>query len=225
MPTAARLPEELASPFLLTSENHTGQTSRHSEPAAAKAAYTTSSKASKLLFLETDMRAQTAYLGPLPTPPIDPVVSHLREFFQKNEIWRTAADFLSGASSSQVTFSHLPAEEWRLVRRGGHTVLEPGRAEDPDLVFHFTPGAVERITQVDGDMANFAIALFDAALDDDPGRNLGLEVVAPFSRLARRGYLRLLWAGGGPLLAFGANHGIRTIGQLRDLVASVRRGT
>ncbi len=156
---------------------------------------------------------------------VDPVVERLAGFFREHEVWQSAAELLHEASSSRVSFSHLPDEQWRLVRRDGVTVLESGYDSDPDLEFRFTPGAVMRITEVDGGVAEFAIALFSAALDSDPERRLGLTVVAPFSRLLQRGYLRLLWAGGGPVLAFGARHGIRSIGELRDLVARLSRPT
>ena len=152
----------------------------------------------------------------------DPIVQRLGRFFREHDVWTAAAELVDEESSSRVTFSHRPGEEWRLVRREGRTVLEPGRARDPDFAFHFTPGAVETVTAVKGDIADFAIALFSAALETDPARSLGLDVIAPFPRLLRRGYIRLLWAGGGPLLAFGARNGIRTMGQLRDLVANLR---
>ncbi len=154
---------------------------------------------------------------------IDPVVDRLATFFREHEVWRKAALLLDRSACSRVTFCHRPGEEWRLVRRGDHASLERGVARDPDLAFHFTPASVERVTGVDGDVAEFAIALFDAALETNPEEKLGLEVLAPFSRLLSRGYVRLLWAGGGALLAFGSRHGIRTIGQLRDLVGRLNR--
>lgn len=153
----------------------------------------------------------------------DPIVDRLAEFFHSHPVWQRAAGLLDRTACSRVTFTHRPAEEWRLVREGDHAILEPGVAQDPDLAFEFTPGAVERITEVEGDVSRFAIALFTAALDSDPERRLRLEVLAPFARLLRRGYVRLLWAGGGPLLAFGSQHGIRTMSQLRDLVAGLDR--
>jgi len=156
-----------------------------------------------------------------PRAAADPVVSRLQRFFGEHEVWRAAADLLDARASSRVTFSHRPGEEWRLQRRRGHTVLEPGRAADPDLAFHFTPGAIERVTSVDGGLADFAIELFSAALDDDPTRGLRIEILASFPRLVRRGYVRLLWAGGAALIAFGARHGIHTVGDLRSLISGL----
>lgn len=153
----------------------------------------------------------------------DPVVDELGSFFREHPVWQRAAGLLDRTACSRVTFSHRPGEEWSLVREGDHAALQPRKATDPDLELHFTPGAVERITAVEGDVADFAIALFTTALDDDPEARLGLRIVAPFARLLRRGYVRLLWAGGGPVLAFGARHGIRTIGQLQDLVKQMSR--
>ncbi len=51
---------------------------------------------------------------------------------------------------------------------------------------------------------------------------MGLRIVAGFPRLVRRGYLGLLLASGPRVLAFGASHGVRTVGALRRLVAQLR---
>jgi hypothetical protein len=59
-------------------------------------------------------------------------------------------------------------------------------------------------------------------LSDDPRLRIGLRIVAPFGRLVRRGYLRLLVAAGPRVLGFGASHGIRSLGALRRFVARIR---
>ena len=51
---------------------------------------------------------------------------------------------------------------------------------------------------------------------------IDLRVVAPFWRLLRRGYVRLLLAGGPKVLAFGARHGVGDLAALRRLVAAQR---
>ena len=159
-----------------------------------------------------------------PTPQAgDPLVDQLAGFFRNHPAWRRAARILDDGCTSRVTFRHRPGEEWRLLRRGDRTVLERGTAEDPDFAFDFSTGAIDRITSIEGDVADFAIELLTSAMDPDEERSVTIEVVAPFHRLLRRGYVRLLLAGGGPLLTFGWRHGVRTMRDLQDLVSRVRR--
>lgn len=152
----------------------------------------------------------------------DPVVDQLAGFFRDHPAWRRAARMLDDRCTSRVTFRHRPGEEWRLLRRGDSTVLERGIAGDPDFAFDFSTGAIARITSVEGDVADFAIELLTSAIDPDEERSVTIEIVAPFHRLLRRGYVRLLLAGGGPLLAFGWRHGVRTMRDLQALVSRLR---
>ncbi len=148
----------------------------------------------------------------------DPTVEALRAFFVDHPDWRAAAGRLDRAACSRVSFTHLPGRDWRLLRRGGRTVLEPGRVTDPDFALTFSPIAIERIVAARGGMAAFAIALFEAVLDPDSLLGVRIEILASFARLVRRGYLGLLLACGPRLLAFGARHGVRSVGDLRAMV-------
>jgi hypothetical protein len=47
--------------------------------------------------------------------------------------------------------------------------------------------------------------------------------VASYATLVRHGHVRLLLTSGPKVLAYGAGHGIRTPGQLRELVRNMRR--
>jgi hypothetical protein len=117
-----------------------------------------------------------------------------------------------------VLFSHRPGERWQLVRRGGESWLLPGDASDPDFVFRFSPAAIERLAAVEGTVGAFAVELFGLVVGDAPGARVDLRVAAPFARLVRRGYLRLLVAAGWRVLAFGARHGVSSLPELRRLV-------
>ena len=153
----------------------------------------------------------------------DPHVVRLVELFASHPIWCEAARRIREDSCSRVFFQHQPGQPWRLVRRAGGTVLEPGHVEDPDLALCFAPQAIEELASTRGSVSEFALALFRLALDDDPERRVRIRVIAPFTRLIARGYVDLLLRGGPKLLWFGASHGVRTPGQLRQLVDAVRR--
>ena len=153
----------------------------------------------------------------------DPHVRRLAELFRAHPVWNEAARGIAEDAASKVFFRHRPGEPWRLVRRGGVSVLEPGAAEDPDLAFCFPPAAIETLAATGGHVADFALALFALMLETDPERRVELRVVAPFARLARRGYVDLLVRGGPRLLWFAARHGVRSVGQLRRMVEEARR--
>lgn len=142
--------------------------------------------------------------------------------FRTHPAWRDAASRIAPAATSAVWFTHLPGEPHQLVRRGHETLLLPGRPQDPDLVFRFTPAAIERLEGVNGGIGEFAVALFEAAIAEDEAARVDLRVVAPFHRLALRGYLRLLLDAGPAVLRFGARHGVATLGALRRLVSELR---
>jgi hypothetical protein len=123
---------------------------------------------------------------------------------------------------SAVRFRHLPGRRYRLERRGGESLLVEGDAPDPDFAFRFTPASVERLEAVRGGMGEFAVALFQCILENDEVAKVDFRIVAPFPRLAWRGYLRLLLDAGPAVLRFGARHGVASIGALRRLVSELR---
>jgi len=155
-------------------------------------------------------------------PQSDEVIEDLARLFLEHPAWQRAAGQLSEASSSTVYFRHRPGQAWQLVRRGDRTLLEPGASPDPDLVFRFGPESVRRLRETRGSVADFAVRLFSLLDADEPEERVDLRVVAPVSRLTRRGYLRLLLSAGPKVLAFGARHGVRSVGRLWALVESSR---
>lgn len=148
----------------------------------------------------------------------DDWTERLAKLFAEHPAWVEAARQLSLSATSTAYFSHRPGEPWRLEQRDGTTVLVPGAARDPDFVFRFSPAAIERLEDVDGGIGDFAVALFSQVVDEQ----VDLRIVAGFPRLMRRGYVKLLLVAGPPVLAFGATHGIRTLGALRRFVAGLR---
>jgi len=148
----------------------------------------------------------------------DPHVERLARLFLEHPAWTEAARHVSEASTSRVLFSHRPGERWHLARVHGESRLLPGDVPDPDFVFRFSPGSIERLARVEGSVGAFAVELFGLIVGEDPGARVDLRIAAPFQRLVRRGYVGLLVASGWRVVAFGARHGIRSLGQLRRLV-------
>jgi len=154
----------------------------------------------------------------------DASVKRLAELFRSHPAWTRAAALLSEEACSNVRFLHRPGEIWHLSRVQGVTRLEPGALPDADLELGFPPGAIDRLARARGGIGDFAVALFELAIEPDPALRVELRILSPFLTLTRRGYLRLLLAGGPRVLAWGATHGVRSLGELRRWVARVRGG-
>ncbi len=158
-----------------------------------------------------------------PPPSADAVVAKLAELFGEHPAWQAAAERLDPSATSTVFFSHRPGEPWHLERRDDRTLLAPGRATNPDFVFRFTPPSVTCLAEADGSIGTFAVELFRLMTEAPETSRVQMRIAAPFPQLVRRGYLSLLAAGGLRVLAFGATRGVRTVGQLRTLVETLRR--
>jgi hypothetical protein len=150
----------------------------------------------------------------------DEWADRLAVLFREHPAWVAAARHLTQAATSTVYLSVQPTDPWRLEQRKGETRLARGAAADPDFVFRFTPAAIEKLEAVEGGIGDFAVELFAMTVSDE----VNLRIAASFGRLMRRGYLKLLLIAGPRVVAFGATHGITTIGALRRLVAQLRAG-
>ncbi len=151
-------------------------------------------------------------------------VERLAELFRTHPAWTRAAALLSDAACSNVRFPHRPGEIWHLARVRGVTQLAPGARADADLELGFPPAAIERLAGTRGGVGDFALALFELAVAPDPALRVDLRILSSFLTLTRRGYLRLLVAGGPSVLAWGAAHGMRSLGELRRWIGRVRAG-
>lgn len=153
--------------------------------------------------------------------PHDPV-EELADLFADHPAWQRAARHIDPGATSDVYFSSHPGRAWHLEQQGGVTLLLEGRSVAPDFVFCFTPEAVRRLAAVHDGIGSFARTLFRLILDPDPEVAIRFRIATPFTELLRRGYLRLLLAGGPALLAFGSEHGVRGLGDLRSLARRLR---
>jgi hypothetical protein len=151
-------------------------------------------------------------------PETDPSIAKLTELFLSHPAWVGASRILDESATSAVYFSHRPGEPWQLVSRAGKTLLRPGAARRPDFAFRFTPTSIDRLAATSGGVGEFAVELFSLIVATDEDLRIGFRIIAPFATLARKGYVRLLFAGGWKVLAFGATRGVRTLNDLRRLV-------
>ena len=155
----------------------------------------------------------------------DPWVERLARLFREHPAWREAARFIDPRATSNVFLTHRPGEAWHLERRGNEALLLPGAASDPDFVFRFAPGAIARLEAVRGEAGDFAAELFMLAMTDDCENRVDLRIAGSFSRLLRRGYVRLLLAAGPRVRAMGLAHGVVDLESLVRLVTRLRDST
>jgi hypothetical protein len=101
--------------------------------------------------------------------------------------------------------------------------LLPGRAEDPDFVFRFSPGSIAELERAGPGVGDVALRLFELILDEDENTRIDIRLVATFWRLAQRGYVRLLLSSGARVAAFAAGHGVSGFHSLRERVGALRR--
>jgi hypothetical protein len=153
---------------------------------------------------------------------MDPHVSQLRQLFLTHPAWRKAASSIKEGSQSRVYFSHVDGE-FHLLRKDGDSHLLEGTASDPDLAFLFTPKAIERLSAVESeDPADFAVELFDSILNEEPDEQVGLRVVAGFTKLISRGYVKLLFKSGPRVMAYGKTRGVTGVTGLRKFLKQAR---
>jgi hypothetical protein len=153
---------------------------------------------------------------------MDPHIAQLRELFLTHPAWLSAAQHIKEGSESRVYFSHVPGD-FHMVRKGGQSLLLPGKASDPDFAFRFTPKSIERLSKVEGhDLADFAVELFECIVSEDPELQVGLRIISSFTKLFWRGYVTLLMKGGPRVLAYGASRGVHSAGDLRRFLKQSR---
>lgn len=162
-------------------------------------------------------------MGNLDKTDGDPWIDRLARLFLEHPAWQEVARGIDRRATSTVFFTHRPGQPWHLERRRGETHLLPGAARDPDFVFRFPPGAIARLDALHDGPGDFAAELFELMLSEDPETHVDLRVVAPFTRLLLRGYVRLLLTVGSRVAAMRRSHGIVGVKGVQRLVALARK--
>jgi len=141
--------------------------------------------------------------------------------FREHHVWVGAMGRIKPGTTSAVYFSHRPGDPWHVIAVDDVVCLRHGPAPDPDFAFCFTHEAIDALASVEGGIGDVAVRLFDLILEGE----VGFRIIASFWRLIRHGHLRLVLEGGPKVVAYGAQHGIRTLGQLAAFVRQIRSST
>jgi hypothetical protein len=157
-----------------------------------------------------------------PKPVSEEAKQRLITFFATNPAWMSAAKPLGEGVSSRLYFAG-DEREWRLIRRKGVSVLEPGPAENPDFSFTFTEGAVDYMTELqDGSIGDFATRMYECCflLDDD--QRIDFQVVSSVAQVIRRNYWIIVLKGGFKVLKIARQHGIGGVQDFKRLFGLLR---
>lgn len=146
----------------------------------------------------------------------------LIQFFAEHPAWVNAARPLPDGVCSQLFFAGDPTP-WRLIRREGKSVLEPGEPEKPDFGFVFSQGAIDYMTEpVDATIGDFAVRLYECCFIMDEDRRVELQVIAPISQIVRNGYWKIALKGGWKVMKLARAHGIITVRDVRRVFGLLR---
>ena len=131
----------------------------------------------------------------------------LRTFFETAPAARRAARSL--ARGARVNLA-LDAGDARFTMETGAPEVHAGAAPDPDFTLTLPPGAVARITGMEGDdVGAFGIAFFKLVLERDPALKVRIRVNAPTTRLIGHGYLGVLALGGAKVAWWLLKNGVK----------------
>jgi len=119
--------------------------------------------------------------------------------------WGRMIDAARDGACCRIRFTHLEGV-WSLHRRGGIASLSEGPPADPDVCLFLSPRSVDHLAGVGGDMGECAVAMLHCVLEG----SAELLLLAPASRLARRGYLRIVLASAPALRRYAAENGVDT---------------
>ena len=141
----------------------------------------------------------------------------LRTFFETAPAARRAARPL--ARGARVNLA-LDGGDARFTMESGAPEVHAGPAPDPDFTLTLPPGAVARLTGMDGDdVGAFGIEFFKLMLERDPALKVRVRVNAPTTRLVSHGYLGVLALGGARVAWWLLKNGVKnpraTIDRLR----------
>ena len=146
----------------------------------------------------------------------------LRKFFSEHPTWIKAASPVREGANSEVFIAGQP-RPYHLYRTAGRSELREGPAPSPDFSLMFSYGAVKSFHELkDGEIADFAILLFDCIKEEDIEQKIGFRVVGTLSQVLGRGYLQVLLKGGPRVLQYAAAHGVRSIGDFSRLLRGLR---
>ena len=159
-----------------------------------------------------------------PQPAAETSDAILRRFFETSETARKASSSLKKAAEVGVRFTDLPGD-YRFVMADGRPKFLDGKASDPDFDLTLAPGAVRSIAgKPDADVGDLGIAFFQHILAKEPENKISVKLHSGLMKLTMRGYLGVLAQGGGKVMGWMAQKGLKGPSAVASAISKLRKG-
>ncbi len=159
-----------------------------------------------------------------PQPAPEPSDALLRRFFETSETARKASSSLKKAAEVSVRFTDVPGDFRFLVSEGKPKFLS-GKAVDPDFDLTLAPGAVRAIAgRPDAEVGELGIAFFQHILAKEPENKITVKLHSGLMKLTMRGYLGVLAQGGGKVIGWMAQKGLKGPSAVARAISKLRKG-
>ena len=168
------------------------------------------------------MTTEQPSVAPQPAPEKTDAI--LRRFFETSETARKASSSLKKAAEVGVRFTDVPGD-FRFVMADGRPKFLSGKAEDPDFDLTMAPGAVRTIaSKPDAEVGDLGIAFFQAILSKEPDNKVTVKLHSGLLKLTMRGYLGVLAQGGGKVMGWMAQKGLKGPSAVASAISKLRKG-
>lgn len=136
---------------------------------------------------------------------------------------REACGHLSAGACANIQVDQN-AYRFVVTKKGGH--VSAGFADDADFTVSLSSNALSHLSAVaekeSATLGDLGVTLLQGLVSKDPQRALELKIHAGAWQLWQRGYLGLAFAGGKPVLAMLASHGLSNAKQILELLKKMR---
>ena len=168
------------------------------------------------------MSEQTSADKPAPVPEASDKV--LKRFFETSETARKASSSLKKAAEVGVHFTDVPGD-FRFAVVDGKPSFVNGKANDPDFDLTLAPGAVTAIAaKPNAEVGELGITFFQQILSKDPGAKINVKLHSGVIKLTMRGWLGVVAQGGGKVMGWLAQKGLRGPGAIASAIGKLRKG-
>lgn len=148
----------------------------------------------------------------------------LQRFFESSESARKASSHLKKAAEVGVRFTDVPGDfHFKLI--DGKPRFVNGAPADPDFELTLAPGAVSAIAaQPNADVGDLGILFFQHIVHQDPQSKINVKLHSGLFKLTMRGWLGVMAAGGGKVMAWLAAKGLKGPAAIGSALSRLKKG-
>jgi hypothetical protein len=156
--------------------------------------------------------------------PAEPSNVLLQHFFETSESAKRAAASLKKAAEVGVHFTDVVGD-FHFKAVDGKPRFITGRAEDPDFDLTLAPGAVAAIcAHPNADVGDLGILFFQHILTKDAREKINVKLHSGLMKLTMRGWLGVMAQGGGKVVGWMAQKGLRGPSAIASAISRLKKG-